>query len=79
MIGALHDDLVTWLGVHLDRQLIGHGARGHEQRRLFPQHLRRHLLQTIDTGIFAKDIIPHFRFRHGPAHARRGLGDCITA
>ncbi len=68
MVGAFHDDLVTWLGVHLDAELIGHGPGGNEQRRLFPQQLGRHLLETIDAGVLAKDIIAHLCFGHGLAH-----------
>ena len=37
------------------------------------------LLQTVDGGVVAEDVVAHLRARHGLAHGRGGTGDGVAA
>src|SRR5215472_17665039 len=56
---------------NLDANQIPHAAGRHKQSCLFPEHLRRALLQPVDRGIFSIHVIANFGFRHRPPHLRR--------
>ena len=72
------DDCVAGLGVRPDRGLVGHRARGDEDRRLLLEALRRDLLEPVDRGILAVDVVPHLRLRDRRAHRGRGPGDGVA-
>ena len=63
MRGGLDDHLVSWLGVRLDRNLIGHRSGGHEDRRLFSEDSGHLFLEGIDRRIFPEDVIADLRLR----------------
>jgi hypothetical protein len=73
------DHLVAGLGVHLDADLVGHGARRTEQRGLFIEQRRGGALQFIDRLVLAEDIVTHLRLQHRLQHGRSWLGDGIAA
>ena len=79
VIGVLHDNLIAWLRVHLDADLVCHGARGYEERRFLAEHVRGQFLQTVYRRVFAKDVIADFGLRHSPAHGWGGFGNRIAA
>src|SRR5260370_840256 len=56
---------------HLDGDEIPHAARGHKQRRLFPENLRRALLQLVDRRVFSVNVVANLGLRHRPPHLRR--------
>ena len=64
------DDLIAAPAVRQHRRQVAHRARGHKQAGLFAQALGGHLLQAVDGGVFAVDIVPHL----GLAMASRMAG-----
>ncbi len=76
---ALDDDLLAWLRVEANGELIGHRTGRHEEGGLFPKHRSRHVLQPIYGGIFAVDIVPYFRTCHRLSHGLSGFRDRIAA
>ncbi|AZE25185.1 hypothetical protein C4K06_4708 [Pseudomonas chlororaphis subsp. aureofaciens] len=60
-------------------QQVAHGTGRHEQRLGEPEALRQFGLQAVDRRIFAVDIIARGRRGHCLQHARRGLGNGVTA
>src|SRR5215218_9198157 len=64
--------------MHCKGDLVAHGARGKEERRLLPQQVGHHVLEEVDGGIFPLLLVAHFCFRHGPAHAGSGTGDGVA-
>ena len=65
--------------MHGDRDLVAHRARGHEHGRLLAGHLGGPLLQRVDGGIFAEDVVTDLGPVHGLAHLRGRLRDRVTA
>ena len=63
------DHVVARLGEDLESDLIGHGAAGHEQGRLFREQGSDTLLQRVDRRILAVLVITHRRPCHGFAHS----------
>ena len=76
---ALYNDFITRLGLSANRELVGHDAGRHIQRSGFSQKGCRDLLQAVDSGIFAVDIVAHGGAAHGFAHHVRGLGDGVAS
>ncbi len=79
MAALFADDLLPVRGVQLDRDLVAHGAAGHEQRRFASEDLRRALLQPIDGRVFAVNVVANLGFEHGAPHLGRGLGYGVGA
>src|SRR6185437_3620911 len=75
----LADNLIALPRVNMNRNLVSHRPRRNQHRRLAPKNLRRPSLQPIHRGVFAVDIVTHFRRRHRRAHRRRRLRHRITA
>ena len=59
--------------------LIGHGARRHEERGGLPQACRERLLQGPDRRVLPVVVVTHVGLGHGPAHGGRRAGDRVTA
>src|SRR5208283_110112 len=51
-----------------DANQVAHAPRGHKQRRFLAKHLRRALLQPVDRGILAVNVVAHFCRSHGATH-----------
>src|SRR6476661_10062276 len=68
---AFDDDLLARLRMEANGELDGHCAGWHEECRLFPKHRGHHVLEAIDGGIFAVDVVSHVCACHRLAH---GLG-----
>ena len=76
---AFDDDFLAWLRVKANGELIAHRAGRHEERGLFPKHCGHHLLEAIDGGIFAVDIVSHVCACHRFSHGVSGFRDRIAA
>src|SRR5437868_3159730 len=72
-------DFVAVRSVELHGDHVAHGARGHKQGGFLTDNFSRALLQAIDGGIFAIDVVADFGFGHCPAHGRGWTCDGITA
>ncbi len=75
---GLADDFVSWRAVESQSDLVGHGARGDEDRPLLAQQGRHPVLERANRGVFAKDVIADDRVGHGRAHGGRGPGDGVA-
>ncbi|MNE50005.1 hypothetical protein D3C80_1445620 [compost metagenome] len=76
----LADDVfVAPLAVGHQAEQVAHGAGRHEQRAGKAQLGRQVLLQAVDRGIFAVDVIAQLGRQHGLAHARGWLGNGVAA
>ena len=69
--------VVAGRAVELQRQLVGHRARGHEQRGFLAEQRRHALLQEVDARVLAELVVADLGLRHRAAHGRRGAGDRI--
>ena len=79
-VGVLvDDDLVPHAGERAQAELVAHGARGHEEGGFLAQHVGHHLLEPVDGGILAVDVVPHRRLGHGAAHGVARPGDGVAA
>ena len=76
---GVEDDLVARSGVHAHADLVGHGAGGHEQRRLLAEALGHSLLQPVDRRVFTEDVVADLGVGHGCAHAGGGSGHGVRA
>src|SRR6185295_20095131 len=54
-------------------------ARGKEETRLHAEALGADLLQPVDGGVVAEDVVADFRARHRLAHRGGGTGDGVAA
>ncbi len=70
---------ITAATVAHDRQQVGLGAGGGEQRRFKTQPLGGVGLQAVDGRVVAVNVISHFRAGHGIAHFRGGAGNSVAA
>ena len=75
----LDDRPITRLRMHLDAQLVPHGAARDEERILLPQQPGDTPLQQVHGGIFPVHVVTYFRFRHDPAHPRRRTRNGVAA
>ena len=73
------NDLVTRRGMHGDRNLVAHRARGHEYGRFLADDLGRTLLEGVDRRIFTEYVVTDLGPVHGLAHFRGRLRDRVTA
>ncbi len=74
---GVEDDLVAGFRLRLDADEVAHGARGHEQRRLLAEQRGHRLLQPVDGGVLAVDVVADRRGHHGGEHGRGGHGDGV--
>ena len=66
-------------GQHPDGDLVGHDARGHEQRGRLADPRREGLLERPHRRILAVVVVADLGLGHGAAHRRRGPGDGVAA
>ena len=66
-------------GVGLDRELVPHGARSHEERGLFAEQPGGIFLKSVDSRVFPENIIPQLGGEHGFPHSGRRPGDRVTS
>ena len=63
------DQLISRLGLASHADLIGHGPGRYKQGGLFPKSFSDHGFQTLDRGIFTKNVVARFGSRHGGQHS----------
>ena len=73
------NQLVPRLAVQPHGDLVGHGPRGHEDRRFLAQQLGATRLETLDRRVDVNHVIAHLGGRHRGPHPRRGLGHRVAA
>ena len=66
-------------GQHPKGDLVGHGARRHEERGRLAHPCRERLLQRAHRGVLPVVVVTHHGLGHGAAHGGRGAGDGVTA
>ena len=62
-----------------DGEQIAHAAGGNEERGFLLENFRGAVLQAIDGGVFAVDVVANFGFGHGAAHGGRWFCDGVAA
>jgi len=70
--GAVGQHLVARPRVHLDRDLVAHGAGGEVQRRFLAQEIGDHLLQQVHGRVLALLLVAHLGLAHEAAHVGSG-------
>src|SRR4029453_11598046 len=75
---AMGDHLFAVPRVHAQRDLVAHGARGHEHRGFLAQELGHHLAELVDRRVLELLLVAHRRLAHEPAHVARGLADGVA-
>jgi hypothetical protein len=66
-------------GVHINRNLVGHGPAGTKNGGFHSKHLRNMRFQFVYRKIFAKDVVSHLCCKHGIEHGLCGLGEGVGA
>ena len=74
---GLRDDLAAPRHVGHVRHEIAHRAAGHEEAGLLAGQLRGALLEGVDGGVVAEDVVAHHRLGHGPTHLWGGSRDGV--
>ena len=75
----VQEDLVAALRQGVERDLVGHRARGAEDRRLLAEQSRRLVLQAVDGRVVPEDVVTDLGRGHRPTHLRPRLGDRVAA
>src|SRR5262249_27347756 len=73
------EQFVAGLGVDLYGDLVRHGARRHEQGRLFAQEGGDAVLESVDGWVFIENVVADLCRLHGGPHGRRRLSHGIAA
>ena len=73
------DHLAPRPAVEVERDLVAHGARGHEERRLLPHGRRRLRLEHGDGRVLAIGVVADLGRGHGAAHLVVRFGDGVGA
>jgi hypothetical protein len=77
-MGAFTDDhLLTPPAMELQGNLVRHGPRRHEERRLLADQLGRPFLEPSDGGVLPEDVVSHLGLGHGTTHGLGGSGDGV--
>jgi hypothetical protein len=79
MRAGLADDLLAMLGMHAERNLVGHRPGGQEQRRLASKHLGRARFQPVHGWVFAVNIVANLGLGHCGPHLWRQPRDRVAA
>jgi hypothetical protein len=74
-----HDDFLAALAMRHHRGEVRLRAGGKEEPRLHAEALGGDLVQAIDGGIVAEDVVADLGLGHGAAHGLGGLGDGVAA
>src|SRR5262245_32447801 len=75
---AVGDHLFAVPRVHAERDLVAHGARGHEHGGFLAQEIGHHLAKLVDRRILELLLVAHLGLAHEPAHVGRGLADGVA-
>src|SRR5262245_55620516 len=75
---AVCDHLFAVPRVHAERDLVAHGARGHEHGRFLAQKLGHHLAELVDRRVLELLLVAHLGLAHEPAHVGGGLADGVA-
>src|SRR4029453_2270531 len=75
---AVGDHLFAVPRVHAERDLVAHGARGHEHGGFLAQEIGHHLAKLVDRWILELLLVAHLGLAHEPAHVGRGLADGVA-
>src|SRR5262249_34948761 len=78
MSAAMGDHLFAVPRVHAERDLVAHGARGHEHRSFLAQELGHHLAELVHGRVLELLLVAHRRLAHEPTHVARGLADGVA-
>ena len=73
----LADDFPAGSRQDPDGDLVRHGTRRHEERRVAAEDLAREVLQPIDRRVFAVAVVAEFGVRHGAPHLVRRQCDGV--
>ena len=73
------DYLIARLGMHLDRDLVGHGARRAKKTGLHAKAIGEDGLEPQNGGVVAQDVVANRGCGHGPEHGLGGGGYGIGA
>ena len=73
------DDLVPHLRQGAEAELVAHRPRGDVESGLLAQHAGHHLLEPLDGGVLAVDVVPHRSLGHRSAHGVARPGDRVAA
>ena len=73
----LADHFIARLGMHLNGNLVCHGAGRTKQSRFHPEKIGHTAFQSIYGNVFPEHIIPHLGRKHGLQHGFRRLGKGI--
>jgi hypothetical protein len=65
--------------MHFYGHLVAHGTGGTVKCGFFAEKGGNFLLKQVNTGIFTKNVITHFRMHHGVQHFRCGAGKSVGA
>ncbi len=71
------DHLVAGGGQEPQANLVGHGAAGGEEGCLLAQEVGHLLLEGVDGGVLAANVVAHLGPVHGLAHGGGGPGDRV--
>ena len=73
-VATLFDQhLLAGDGEDADRDLVAHDPGGDPQGGLEAEHLRGHVLEAVDAGVLAVDVVADVGFGHRPPHLGRRL------
>ena len=75
---AVTQHLISWRNVHVDGDLVGHGARRTKQPCFMPKSGGQLLLEAVDRRVFGINVITCGRRHHGLQHGFRRPGDRVT-
>src|SRR6516165_6883151 len=73
------DHFVAVVGPEFDRDEVAHATRRNEESSLFVKDFSGTLLELIDRGVFAVNVVAHFRSSHGAAHFVAWTCDSVAA
>jgi hypothetical protein len=76
---ALQQHLVARIGEHVQADLVGHGAGGHEEGGLGAQPVRHAGLEPVDGRVFPVHVVADLGLGHGSAHPVGRARDGVAA
>ena len=77
-VGVVADDvLVAPFAMRQQPAQVRLRAAGHIQRRGLAQQLRRVVLELVDRGVVAPDVVADLSLGHGGPHSRCGAGNGV--
>jgi hypothetical protein len=77
MAVGVAQDLLSGLADQPQADLVAHRPGGDEERRLVAEQVGDVLLQRVDRGVLAVDVVADLGLGHRPAHRRGGPGEGV--